>query len=525
LKPNLITRLSEFILKEKYLFLTLVLALVLRIIFLAQNYALWWDSYVYIGMGKAIFTLGEIGIWEPFRPLVWPALLGFIWKLGLPVLFVGNILEIIFSLTAIVFAYMFAKKIGGKLVANIVAFIMAISLLLIMHIGFVLTEPLALSFSLLGLYFFVIRDEKKKIGLVRRSWFYLVLTGIFLALAFLTKYPLGILWPSVMLAILFRKRKGNFGRYHKFFDKEEWKLKFKEGLLLSISFIVVVIPYLIFNYILYQNPLEPFSSGSWIVSTDTWLYGTGITFYLTNFFLVNKVFILCLLPLGYYLWKRRWKDEKWSLIVIPAILITAYFSFSVARKELRYLVIALPFFSMMLAFMINYICKYFKKFEKPMIKPKSFVVVMIIVILLSQWSFLGHNTFYETYSPEELEDEISFMDKIVETISNNGNGEAILSSSPMLLEKLDLKIYPTGNYWEAEDIYGWNKHHVEFIYLNSCDFRCEENDVSCEVEVYEFFELIRSENSLVLTQEVEEIRRIGNTIESYQCQISLFKVS
>ncbi|MBU1112202.1 MAG: phospholipid carrier-dependent glycosyltransferase [Nanoarchaeota archaeon] len=522
-------KLSKFILKEKYLFLTLVLALILRVIFLAQDYALWWDSYVYIGMGKAIFTLGEIGIWEPFRPLIWPFILGFIWKLGLPVLFIGKVLDVVFSLTAIVFAYLFAKKIGGKLVANIVAFIMAISLLLIMHTGFVLTEPLALSFGMLGLYFFVIRNYKEKRdtkinGQVKNNWFYLILTGILLALAFLTKYPLGILWPSVMLIILLRKNKYHFGRYKKYFDKEEWKLKLKEWLLISISFIIVITPYLILNYILYKNPFEPFLSGNWIVSTDTWLYGTGIWFYLINFFFVDIVFMLCIIPLGHYIWKRKWKDEPWSLIVIPAVLITAYFSFSVARKELRYLVIALPFFAMMLAFLVDYVYRYFKKFEKPTIRPNALIFVMIIIIILSQWSFFGNNTFYETYYHEELDDEISFMDRIVETISNNGNKEAILSSSPALLERLDLKIYPTGNYWEAKDIYGWNKHHIEFVYLNSCDFRCEEGDTECQDNVDSFFELVRSENSLVLIQEVEEIRRIGNTIERYQCKISLFKV-
>ena len=44
----------------------------------AFNDDIWWDSAVYLGMGKHIYSLGEVGLWESSRPLIWPLILGFL---------------------------------------------------------------------------------------------------------------------------------------------------------------------------------------------------------------------------------------------------------------------------------------------------------------------------------------------------------------------------------------------------------------------------------------------------------------
>jgi hypothetical protein len=53
----------------------LVFAFLIRLIFLIKNPMLWWDSTVYLGMAKYIFSSGKIGLWEYFRPLLWPIIL------------------------------------------------------------------------------------------------------------------------------------------------------------------------------------------------------------------------------------------------------------------------------------------------------------------------------------------------------------------------------------------------------------------------------------------------------------------
>src|SRR3989338_4913484 len=68
--------------KKHPLALILVFSLFIRLMYIALNYPLWWDSHIYISIGKYIFSSGEIGIWESFRPLLHPFLLGIFWKLG-----------------------------------------------------------------------------------------------------------------------------------------------------------------------------------------------------------------------------------------------------------------------------------------------------------------------------------------------------------------------------------------------------------------------------------------------------------
>jgi len=62
------------------------------------NADLWWDSSVYLGMGKYVYSFGEVGLYEGSRPLVWPLILGFFWKLGLDPIFFGRLMVLIFGI-------------------------------------------------------------------------------------------------------------------------------------------------------------------------------------------------------------------------------------------------------------------------------------------------------------------------------------------------------------------------------------------------------------------------------------------
>src|SRR3989338_477668 len=72
------------------------------------NADLWWDSSVYLGMGKYIYSLGETGLYEESRPLVWPLILGVFWKFGLDAAFFGRLAVLIFSIGTIISAYFIA---------------------------------------------------------------------------------------------------------------------------------------------------------------------------------------------------------------------------------------------------------------------------------------------------------------------------------------------------------------------------------------------------------------------------------
>ncbi|MDO8661514.1 MAG: hypothetical protein Q7K43_06500, partial [Candidatus Woesearchaeota archaeon] len=66
------------------------LMLVVRLLFVFDWHEVWWDSGVYIGMGKWLWSLSTSGLWEDFRPVLWPIVLGFFWKIGLNPVFVAR---------------------------------------------------------------------------------------------------------------------------------------------------------------------------------------------------------------------------------------------------------------------------------------------------------------------------------------------------------------------------------------------------------------------------------------------------
>lgn len=501
------SKISRFVKKEKYLLFVLIIALILRLYYLTLNNAFWWDSYIYIGMGKAIYSFGDIGIWESFRPLVWPTIIGFFWKLGIPIVAVVKTLDLIFSLTAICLTYYFTKKLYNRTTAYFASLAFATMPLFVMYTGLALTEPLAISLGLIGLLFFIY--SKEKFGKKKLSW--LVLTGFFIALSFLTKFPLGILLPSILITIFLRKRiKINY------FSKEEWKSKIKETFLICLGFFVTILPYLVLNYILYQNPLEPFQTGSWIVGTDTWLYNSGKAFYIKEFFVLNKIFLLSYLSIIIYIIKRKWRFEKYSIYIFPVILAIIYFSFYVPRKEFRYLTIILPFLSIMVANIIFQFYNLATKKSKQILRSKGFMIITTIVIILSQVA--SFNASMQEPAAPEIADSVNFI------ISNNLNG-TFLSSNPDISIRLNTWIIPGNSVSYAKQIYLWQEENFDYIYLNSCDFRCpddEENGPVCENDKEDFFDLI-STNKLIYHKEYQEKRKVASENVLYHCSISIYE--
>ncbi|MCH7516408.1 MAG: glycosyltransferase family 39 protein [Bacteroidetes bacterium] len=119
------------------------------------NADLWWDSSVYIGMGKYIYSAGNSGLYEASRPLVWHLILGFFWKLGFDVILFGKISVLLFGIGTIILTYLIAHELFDKKIA------LLSSLLLIFSPTFFLFNSVMLAgipsafFFLLGFYLFI----------------------------------------------------------------------------------------------------------------------------------------------------------------------------------------------------------------------------------------------------------------------------------------------------------------------------------------------------------------------------------
>src|SRR3989344_1023643 len=84
---------------EHHPLLTIFLfSFLIRMVYLSLQNPLWWDSYIYVGMGKFLLSQGNAGLFEVFRPPLHPLLLGLIWKAGINPLIAGIVLDVLFSL-------------------------------------------------------------------------------------------------------------------------------------------------------------------------------------------------------------------------------------------------------------------------------------------------------------------------------------------------------------------------------------------------------------------------------------------
>lgn len=450
--------------KEKPLLYILILSLIIRIVYFFFNHPLWWDSHVYIGMGKYIFSGGKAGIWESFRPLVHPLILGAFWKLGLSPIILGKLVDLIFSLLAIYLTYLVGKEVFNKKVGLIGALIFSLSPLFLMLTGLVLTEPLALVFGLLGIYLFT----REKI----------FLSGFFLSLAFLTKFPQGILIAAVFLAILF--------------NKTNLIKKLKNLMILSMGFIIPVVPYLVFNYFSYPNIFEPFISGSWIVTTATWVYGSGATFYFTHFFLRNWIYLFFFGYIYYFFKENQWKDLRKLVIFLTPILVLLYFTFQVPRKETRYLIMALPFLAMLVSYTVIKIYYRLKTQPKPGLKPRAFVILCIVAAVIHLPTSL------------HFEEMPTFEQELLEIINEHNVKGPILTTDPAFVSFIDQPIIISAGMDFGPTIYSQQKGRYELLFINDCDLICPPKDGNCSNKREKFLKTISLENKEMFSKKFKK---------------------
>jgi len=429
-------------------------------------------------MGKYIFSGGNIGVWERFRPLIHPLILGLVWKFNLSPILIGKLLDLLFSLCSVYLVYLLGKEIFNRKIGLISSLLFSLTPLFIMFTGIILTEPLAIFLGLIGLY-----------SLIAKRRFFL--SGFFIGLSFLTKFPQGIFFGAIFLVLLFKKEK--LGR------------KIRNISTISFGFIVPIIPYFVFNYLTYSNMFEPFISGSWIITTATWLYGSGITYYFAHFFLMNPIYLFFFgyvylffkeklyrnpqhCPVSIESKEKQFKINAQLIIFLISILTIAYFIY-VPRKEPRYLVTIIPLLAIMVSYCLVKVYQHLKKVEKPFIRPKAFIIISIILLLVAL--------------PEELIFEPSplFELETLRIIREKGITGPILSSGPQLLSLLDQPIILLNSMEFAPRIYEQSQGKFELLSINDCDLICAPEDTVCLNQKDQFIKQVALENKQILNRD------------------------
>ncbi|AJF61366.1 TPA: phospholipid carrier-dependent glycosyltransferase [Candidatus Woesearchaeota archaeon] len=412
-----------------------------------------WDDSVYMGMGKYLFSGGNTGLWETIRPIGLPSLLGFFWALGADMIVVSKIISLLFSAGTIIAAYLLAKKIFNETAALLAALLLMMSPVFFSSSSAGLTEIPSVFFALLGIYFFA---EEKNFA-----------AGVLAGISFMFRFPMGLLLAALLASSYIKKKK---------IDRA----------LLS-GFFLAVLPFLIFNYMAYGNPITPFADAvlhqdnpAYSVISDSLVSHIYNLFYYAIWLIRQNLLLLFLIP-GIYLVA---KNRKADTVIICFALFIVYFTF-IINKQPRFMLSFLPFACIIAAFGMVKLYPAMKKRVRH--AGISLVLISLIPALLMPGEF-GPNGQEGT----SLEFYTYFR--------KHGTNLSILATTPIPIAYSDVKlVHFYNNVDEATEIYEKEKNNVGYIMYTSEFYPCP--DDICRGKKQELFESISSQNELIYYKE------------------------
>ncbi len=364
------------------LFLLVAAGFSLRI-FLTDCY--YWDELVYLQhaeilSGNKADNYNELDFRPPLLSIMVSGAYVF-WHNPL----IGNILVSLMASFSVLIIYLAGKDIFDQKTGLIAAILLAFWPLHIYFSKTLLVHTTAMFFALLFLFFLKKGEDKGN------EWFF-CLAGIFIGFAILARFTYLILIPVAGIGfLLFRKR----------YD-------IKKIIFGAAGFLAVILPYLSWAYIRFNDPLYTFKTASLIVS---WSTKQPWYFYLANLW----VFLGLTGVIGICSWIFfRLKDKKISkeeiLLLSWIFLPFIYLSFKLTHKEVRFLIVALAPVVLISAYGIKRLLE--------SIKNKILVFVLLIIIILPLFLFFAYDPYVRTCD--------SNAQKASEWIMNNSNKEYII---------------------------------------------------------------------------------------------------
>jgi len=427
------------------LVLIIILFLVLFFMNLNPSADLWWDSSVYIGMGKYIYSFGEIGLYEESRPLVWPLILGFFWKIGFDVVFFGKLTVLLFGIGVIILTYYIAINLFEEKIALLSSLLLAFSPTFFLFNSIMFSGIPSTFFLMLGLYLFI----KGRYNLA----------GLLLGISFMTRFFQIIIIIPVYLFLVYLIYKK--------------KLTTNKFLTSILFFMMPLIPYLFLNYILYNNPIHPFLLQAWMTKFTGWIYHQPFSFYFLNLVKENVLILFSILGLIFI-----FKDEKLNKLIVPFVLILTFIPFNLTQhKELRLLLPILPFLYILTGYGIIKFTNFFSK-------NKNIILILLILIGIVQ-----------VVPNLQLNDYDDNLDPFYSFIQNNGNIKNIWISNPSFIANTDAKadeliyypLYDTNKILKLQK----NLEKANYVLIDTCDIvPCPPWEDSCDKEHDNFIELL-----------------------------------
>jgi len=277
-----------------------------------------WDAAVYTLNGR--YFSGENIYHENFRPPLLPAIYAVFFKIFGNSELIPKIISFLFSVITLALVYKFAKIFYDRKTALVSVLLFFSAGIFLYWSSAAVTEIPSLTFSLIFLIFLIHAAKTNRL----KYFFY---AGVMFALAFLAKYTAAYLIFSLCSLFIFS---------NKF-------RKIKGFTVLFLAFLLVLSPWLFFNYSIAKDPLYGFKVN---LQFYTQAYGPNL----------NQI-IFMLIGIGPLVWiffpififnRKNWKDERTiiiSLIFVPILIFFILFSV----KQDRFLIPALPLFTIFAA--------------------------------------------------------------------------------------------------------------------------------------------------------------------------------
>jgi hypothetical protein len=440
----------------KFLIIILIISLIIRIKSLLTPHDLWWDSSVYIEMGKYLWSLGQVGIWEPNRPLIWSLLLGFFWKIKLDPILFGRIMVLFFSIGIIYLTYFISLKIFNKQTAIISSLLLSLFPTFIRFSNILFSEIPSTFFLILGIYYFF----NKKYPL----------SGLILGIAFMTRFfQIFVIIPLLLVFFYYLIKK---------------KVNIKQSIYFYCLFGLPTLIFLIINTILYKNPFEPIFIQAYMTRNTGWIFHQPITFYFYNLFKQNILVLFGIVGIIPLILKKNLNK-----IIILVLFLFPFILYVLERhKEMRLLINLLPFMFMLVALGINEFSNLFKKTK-----------YLVLFLLIATW--------IATATPLIMFDGYNDgLDPFYNHIKNTKISEGIWISNPSLIVYTDKKAdeliyYPLYYSKKAKDLQS-KVDKAKLVMFNTCDIiPCPDSDTTCPVETAKLLNMLNATMENILYQE------------------------
>jgi 4-amino-4-deoxy-L-arabinose transferase-like glycosyltransferase len=411
-----------------------------------------WDGSVYLGMATYIAHGGHSGLWEYFRPILWPLILT-PFSFGSPefLTWSATIFLIMFSIIALYFVYRAGETVG-KYVGVIAAFLLSASTPFFAFVHTPMTEVLSVFFVAAALWLFV---EGKSFWL-----------GIAIGLAFTSRFPLGLLLPIAGLALLVTEFPTTW---------ETFKSLVIKGIFLGLGFAIPAALYFTSNIYFYGNAFSALSDASGMITGFLWLYQGDAFFYVSQLVLHNAWVVWSLVGIIFacivFVRERNFRNQKSKAIIFSILSVLAflvYFSLQ-THKEFRYVIPVMPGLALLAAY--GFV---------EMVSRGTYLKRATIALACITLVFSVSGMYFSLSEQAQVAPYQSFYEGLLGT-----HNATVISATPIIAPYSKVLLIPAYNTWENfGNTYEQERAHADYVAYDTCELHActPGNEVLCKAQ-------------------------------------------